>query len=192
MSAWKIVVNWLLPPPLILTLLLILPMPGVLKKGLLKVTRQFLFYQLGGPLQLVHVALVITGVVFAGSCITTYKLVQSPVDATLTPNQKTAVLARRWREERNFWIAALTFFLWGLLYRFYQLMLEHVALKDRVRQLELGLVSSTVASAGGGRAAPAGKGAAAAPAAAGGKGGLEPSAPPAPAEVLSNEAKKSK
>ncbi len=39
------------------------------------------------------------------SCVRTYQLVREPLTATLTPNQKTAVMAHRWREERNFWIA---------------------------------------------------------------------------------------
>ena len=35
------------------------------------------------------------------------------VEPDLTPNQRTAVMARIWREERNFWISVLTFLLWG-------------------------------------------------------------------------------
>ncbi|KXZ48734.1 hypothetical protein GPECTOR_25g318 [Gonium pectorale] len=66
----------------------------------------------------------------------TYHLSQTGMPETLTPNQRTALLARRWREERNFWIATLTFLLWGLLFRFYQLMLDHVAVRDRLRHLE--------------------------------------------------------
>jgi hypothetical protein len=33
-------------------------------------------------------------------------------DMDLTPNKKSLVLGKKWREERNFWIAALTFMLW--------------------------------------------------------------------------------
>ncbi len=67
-----------------------------------------------------------------------------------------------------------------LLYRFYALAIDHVALRDRVRQLELAAVGATRGSgsaATGGRAPVAGTG---------GKGAaaVEPSAPPAPAELL--------
>ncbi|PNH01181.1 hypothetical protein TSOC_012946 [Tetrabaena socialis] len=113
---------------------------------------------------------------------------------TLSPNQRTALLARRWREERNFWIACLTFLLWGLLYRMFLLMLEHTALRDRVRYLEAvvakvpapavaaaaAAAAPSTATAGGGKGGGAG----------GGKGGgggkgvdVEPSAPPAPVEA---------
>ncbi|GFR52551.1 hypothetical protein Agub_g15139 [Astrephomene gubernaculifera] len=64
MSGWRIVVNWFLPPPLVLTILLILPMPGVVKKGLLTFTRKFLFINIG-HVRLVHLALLITGAAFA-------------------------------------------------------------------------------------------------------------------------------
>ncbi|KAG2447206.1 hypothetical protein HYH02_007947 [Chlamydomonas schloesseri] len=180
-SSWKVVVNWLLPPPLILTILLMLPMPQVVKKGLLAFTRQFLFMKLAGQVLLVHVALVITGAAFAASSMHTYHISQTPLPDTLTPNQRTALLAKRWREERNFWIATLTFLLWGMLYRFYALAIDHVALRDRVRQLELAAVGATRGSgsvATGGRAPVSSMG---------GKGSViaEPSAPPAPADLLS-------
>jgi hypothetical protein len=42
----------------------------------------------------------------------TYKHAQAVSDAELTPNQKIGLLAKKWREERNFWIAAMAFTLW--------------------------------------------------------------------------------
>ncbi|GLI61576.1 hypothetical protein VaNZ11_003958 [Volvox africanus] len=180
MSGWKLVVYWLLPPPLILTILLILPMPSVARKGLLKVTRQFMCWKIGGQLQLLHVALTITGIAFAVTATTTYSMSREHIDPTLTPNQRSYALARKWRQERNFWIAALTFLLWGLLGRFYQLMMDHMALRERVRYLELGVV------------APVSSSAAAATRVKGAKEGVEPSAPPAPTEDLKREGKKTK
>ncbi|KAG2493663.1 hypothetical protein HYH03_008177 [Edaphochlamys debaryana] len=173
----------MLPPPLILTILLLLPSPGVVKKGLLTFTRSFLFFQLFGGVRLVHVAILVTGAAFAASSMHTYHLTQAPMPDTLTPNQRTAVLARRWREERNFWIATLTFLLWGLLYRFYALMLEHVELKDRVRKLQAaaGLAATAATGGSGAAAAATGKAGAVAPPPAG-KGAVEPSAPPLEAE----------
>lgn len=172
MSAWKLVVNFLLPPPLVLTILLILPCPAVVKKGLLYFTRSFLFYSIAGKIRLVHLALVMTGTAFAATSFHTYQLLQIILPEGLSPNAKTAALARRWREERNFWIACLTFLLWGLLYRFYTLMLEHAQLRERVRYLE-----AVVAKIPAGDLRKA-----------------EPSAPPAPPSVMAAaaEAKKAK
>jgi hypothetical protein len=51
-----------------------------------------------------------------------------------------AVLAKRWREERNFWIATLCFLLWALLHRFYSLTLEHLETQDTIKLLMLRLV----------------------------------------------------
>ena len=48
----------------------------------------------------------------AGAGVHTQQLRQA-VEPDLTPNQRTAVMARIWREERNFWISVLTFLLWG-------------------------------------------------------------------------------
>lgn len=42
----------------------------------------------------------------------TYKSSTEASDLELTPNQRISVLAKKWREERNFWIAAMTFTLW--------------------------------------------------------------------------------
>lgn len=187
------VVNWLLPPPVVLTILLIIPLPRVVKKGCLIFVRNFLQLRLVAGVQLVHVALIIAGAAFLATSINTYKVTQLHLPETLTPNQKTAVLAKRWREERNFWIAALTFSLWSLLYRFYSLMVEHTALQDRVRELEAALGRAPVGGAGGASAAAATAADQKKGPAGGGKGFLsagkgtaapEPSAPPAPPEML--------
>lgn len=42
----------------------------------------------------------------------TYKCANETANPELTPNQRISVLAKKWREERNFWIAAMAFTLW--------------------------------------------------------------------------------
>jgi hypothetical protein len=42
----------------------------------------------------------------------TYKCAHETANPELTPNQRISVLAKKWREERNFWIAAMAFTLW--------------------------------------------------------------------------------
>lgn len=49
---------------------------------------------------------------FSDSSFRTYKMSQDASDHDLTPNQRINVLAKKWREERNFWIAAMAFTLW--------------------------------------------------------------------------------
>uniref|UniRef100_A0A7S0V5R6 BAP29/BAP31 transmembrane domain-containing protein n=1 Tax=Polytomella parva TaxID=51329 RepID=A0A7S0V5R6_9CHLO len=136
MGGWKFVVNFLLPPPLILTILLLIPFPQFLRKLILGFTKKFLFYPLG-PLCLVHVALLISGLSFIGVAYEAHvlSLQQMPLDAT--PNHRTAFLAKKWREERNFWICCMSFLLWGLLYRFYHLLVEFYILRDRIKYLEV-------------------------------------------------------
>lgn len=36
-----------------------------------------------------------------------------PEEPALSPSQRTGLLAKKWRNERNFWIAAFTFYMWG-------------------------------------------------------------------------------
>lgn len=50
------------------------------------------------------------------SSMNTYRFIATLHDTeaiNMTPNQRMGLLGRKWREERNFWIAALTFLLWG-------------------------------------------------------------------------------
>lgn len=48
----------------------------------------------------------------AATTSSTVRLARAVHDMDLTPNKKSLVLGKKWREERNFWIAALTFMLW--------------------------------------------------------------------------------
>lgn len=49
---------------------------------------------------------------FSDSGFRTYKCAHETANPELTPNQRISVLAKKWREERNFWIAAMAFTLW--------------------------------------------------------------------------------
>lgn len=49
---------------------------------------------------------------FPDASFRTFKMAQDANDSELTPNQRISVLAKKWREERNFWIAAMAFTLW--------------------------------------------------------------------------------
>jgi Bap31/Bap29 transmembrane region len=51
----------------------------------------------------------------------------------LSPNEKTQMLADKWRQERNFWIATMCLLLWVVLSRFYVLAKHNLVLRDQVR-----------------------------------------------------------
>jgi hypothetical protein len=57
-------------------------------------------------------SLLAAATVFSDSGFRTFKSAQEALDHELTPNQRISVLAKKWREERNFWIAAMAFTLW--------------------------------------------------------------------------------
>ena len=59
-----------------------------------------------GTAKLVHVMLAVTGMSMLASSLHTYRLGQEAsgeLALALTPNQRMSLLARKWREERNFW-----------------------------------------------------------------------------------------
>jgi len=135
MSAWKLVVHFMLPPPLILTILLVLPMPRLINRALLQFAKNILFCNVLNGIKLVHLMLLITGMLLIGSGVHTHQL-RIRMDPDISGHKRTEALARIWREERNFWISVLTFLLWGLLYRFYNLMMEHLSLNEKIVVLE--------------------------------------------------------
>ncbi|WIA13325.1 hypothetical protein OEZ85_006908 [Tetradesmus obliquus] len=114
-TGWRVLVNFLLPPPMLLTFLLVLPFPRNVRKGLLLFTSKVLNFPVLGGIRFVHMALILSGVPLADSGFRTFKSAQEALDHELTPNQRVSVLAKKWREERNFWIAAMAFTLWCLL-----------------------------------------------------------------------------
>jgi hypothetical protein len=66
MSAWKLVVHFMLPPPLILTILLVLPMPRLINRALLQFAKNILLCNVLNGIKLVHLMLLITGMLLIG------------------------------------------------------------------------------------------------------------------------------
>lgn len=136
MSLWGLIVNFALPPPLLLTALIIIPTPRSVRAGLLSFVRSFLFAHVVGSVhfRLVHFMLAITGATFTVTAVHTARVRNPGIDDP--PNMRMSMLGQKWRQERNFWISCLTFMLWVLLYRLLYLMLHHEQLKSRVLELE--------------------------------------------------------
>lgn len=137
MSLWKIVVEICLPIPIVLLALLCFPAPRVFHRGVLKVVDSTLGIQLiGNNLRLLHFMLVVSGAAFLATIRTTYQLKDQHLDpSSVTPNVLSANLGKRWRAERNFWIAFITFTLWCLLARFYQILKQKAQIEDNLDRL---------------------------------------------------------
>lgn len=142
-TGWRFLVNFMLPTPLILTFLLVLPFPRNVRKGLLIFTNKVLSFSVVGGIKLVHFALILAGVPLFDSGMRTYKHAQAVSDSELTPNQKIGLLAKKWREERNFWIAAMAFTLWCLLTVLYAHVDSLLKLEDKVDDLQEQLDAAT-------------------------------------------------
>jgi len=142
-TGWRFLVNFMLPPPLILTFLLVIPFPRNVRKGLLIFTNKVLAFSVVGGMKLVHFSLILAGVPLFDSGMRTYKHAQAVSDSELTPNQKIGLLAKKWREERNFWIAAMAFTLWCLLTVLYSQVDHMLKLEDRCDDLQEQLDAAT-------------------------------------------------
>lgn len=53
----------------------------------------------------------------------------------LSPCEKTQQLADKWRQERNFWIAAMCLLLWVVLNRVYALNKANIEMRDQIKRL---------------------------------------------------------
>lgn len=132
LTGWKVLVNFLLPPPMLLTFLLVLPFPRNVRKGILLFTSRALAFPVLGGMKLVHLALILSGVPLIDSSFRTYKMSQDAADHDLTPNQRISMLAKKWREERNFWIAAMAFTLWCLVSVLYSQVARALRIHDEL------------------------------------------------------------
>mmetsp|Transcript_60099 Transcript_60099/g.190920 ORF Transcript_60099/g.190920 Transcript_60099/m.190920 type:complete len:140 (-) Transcript_60099:131-550(-) len=119
MAGWTVYVAFGFPIPLVLICLLTVPLPRPLAKPFLMFTNSLLGLKFVGSVPLLYFMIGLTGAAFAVNSASTWKAIDYP--AGLSPNEKTAVLAKKWRAERNFWIAFFSFVLWCLLQRVYQM-----------------------------------------------------------------------
>lgn len=116
-TGWRFMVNFLLPPPLILMVLLVVPFPITVRKRILKLTSDMLSFPVFGGMKLVHFALILSGIPLIDSTVRT---MQSAVAIQDKPEGNhplgyNQMLGKKWREERNFWLTAMAFTLWCML-----------------------------------------------------------------------------
>jgi hypothetical protein len=111
---------------------------------LLELTAKILSFTVLGGVKLVHFALVVSGIPLLDSGARTYRIARelhgaggeagdAAADAarlSMSANVRTRLLASKWREERNFWLAAMAFLAWALLTVAFGLVRQLIALED--------------------------------------------------------------
>ena len=184
MGAWKVFVECTLPPPILLLTLLVLPSPAkAFTRLVLRFVDRTLALPVIGTFQLLHVMIALSGAAAVGSvrdAAAAAKHKGSGLELSLSASAAASYSAKRWRAERNAWIAAFSLAAWCLLARVYSLARRLADLEDE-REARLAAAPATAfraaavaAAAGAKNNSGSGKAAA--------KGGFEasaaPSAPP--------------
>uniref|UniRef100_K3WFK4 BAP29/BAP31 transmembrane domain-containing protein n=1 Tax=Globisporangium ultimum (strain ATCC 200006 / CBS 805.95 / DAOM BR144) TaxID=431595 RepID=K3WFK4_GLOUD len=120
-TVWSYATFVLLPPAVVLLLLLTIPFPSLLlNRGIVKFSDVVLNLTIGT----LNIFSIITTLAFLVLCAQTYDLQKrySGVDIHYVEANYSADLqkkATRWRSERNWWISALTFTIYWMLFRFH-------------------------------------------------------------------------
>ncbi|OQS03126.1 hypothetical protein THRCLA_21231 [Thraustotheca clavata] len=134
MSIWATSTYFLLPPAIILLILLTIPFPRVISKGIVRFVDVLFKIELAG----IPVVSVITFFAFVSLAGQTYDL-QKRYDHSSPGIEKhySADLqqkASRWRSERNWWISALTFIIYWMLIRFQAMKKQLLAARPAVHE----------------------------------------------------------
>ncbi|OQR97019.1 hypothetical protein ACHHYP_12926 [Achlya hypogyna] len=127
MSMWATWTYVLLPPAVILLILLTIPFPRFLTKGIVRFVDMLFKVELAG-IPVVSVITFLAFVSLAGQTYDLQKRYQHPIEGvekhySADLQQK----ASRWRSERNWWISALTFTIYWMLIRFQAMRKELLA-----------------------------------------------------------------
>ena len=167
-SAWRALAEIALPVPLLLLALLLAPAPRSARVALLRIVDRVLTLPVLGSIALANVMQAITGAALLGAARDAVRLGRA-AKMDVSPSVTAANLAKRWRAERNAWLAALAFVAWTLLARVHVLVRRLVALEDaaleRARPAAAAFLAAGRSGAGTVAAAPAGGGSGAPPAA---------------------------
>lgn len=176
-----------LPPPLILLTLLLLPssLPRAFTRFVLRVVDRTLGLPVLGTLQLLHVMIALSGAAAVGSVRDAAAAARHKggLELSLSASAAASFAAKRWRAERNAWIAAFAVAAWCLLARVYSMARRLADLEDE-REARLAAAPATAfrAAVAAASAKNGGKGGGGSKGAAAEKGGYEasasPSAPP--------------
>eukprot|EP00753_Platysulcus_tardus_P005351 PLAT13206.1.p2 GENE.PLAT13206.1~~PLAT13206.1.p2 ORF type:complete len:135 (+),score=61.47 PLAT13206.1:209-613(+) len=126
-SSWQVMAA-VMPVPLVLIFFLTLPFPASVKRIFSLVLNKLLYWRFAPGLHIVRLMLGVSLALLANTSMDIRRLAAARPDGS-----KFDTLldwrGRKWRAERNFWMAAVTLVLWWSLHHF------HAAHK-RIQQLE--------------------------------------------------------
>lgn len=137
-GGWGLLVELCLPVPFVLLILLTVPAPRSFNRTVLTLVDRTLGVRFVGTFSLLHIMLVVTGAAFLATIRATMGVSKERRGVTggeETPGMIASHLAKKWRNERNFWISFICFVLWCLLARLHKIMVDKAQLEDRIRAL---------------------------------------------------------
>ncbi|ETW00987.1 hypothetical protein, variant 4 [Aphanomyces invadans] len=131
MTMWATWAYVLLPPAVVLLLLLTIPFPKFIAKGIVRMNEFLFSLELGG----IPIISIITFFAFIALAGQTYDL-QKRYTKTIPGIEKhyeadLQQKASRWRSERNWWISALTFTIYWMLMAFQSMKKQLLAVNRR-------------------------------------------------------------
>ncbi|KAI3436576.1 hypothetical protein D9Q98_005992 [Chlorella vulgaris] len=136
-TVWSLIAYWILPIPLILFLLLSLPLPRNMRRGVLIFTQRVFDMPIIGAFKALHVMLWITAVAFLGSARQAHLIREAGKGASwTTPNMEISHLSKRWRAERNLWMCAFAFSAWVFLTALYRETARRMDAESRLADME--------------------------------------------------------
>jgi hypothetical protein len=109
------------------------------RKGILTFVSNVFDLPLVGKFKTLHVMLFLLAVALANA-VRSLKLVEQQMAAAAnfaTPNWEVAHLSKRWRAERNLWLAGFAFARWATLAAFYREARKRLQLEDRLAEAEM-------------------------------------------------------
>lgn len=141
LTGWKILVGVLCPIPLIISLLLSLPLPRNARRGVLLAAHRVLSFPTIGGARLASFALFTSGVPLLDASVRLSRAASAAAAAPLgdadasRPEVALARHAAKWRLERNWWIACMTFVSWLIVRAMRAQVARAVSLEERLEAL---------------------------------------------------------
>mmetsp|Transcript_37218 Transcript_37218/g.51652 ORF Transcript_37218/g.51652 Transcript_37218/m.51652 type:complete len:140 (+) Transcript_37218:98-517(+) len=129
MSAWQLIVFVMMPVPLSLCILVSAPLPRRASEKCCELVDSIVgFHLYGTPVVKVFIGFAfILFAIMSGEMYKPKHTISDPRDA----NQELNMRAKRWRNERNFWISTLVLALWMMLFVTYKLRKQVIALEKK-------------------------------------------------------------
>lgn len=146
MGGWSIAVDFLFPIPLVFLVLLSLPLPrawsSMIRKFVIPLVDNVLFFPLYGTLNLYAIATGLSSLLFLLTCYDVVRVTEKlDLSKEIGPLYKLSssaekLICSKWRSERNFWISLFSLVLWLILFRTVKLIKELEGVKSALRDVQ--------------------------------------------------------